>query len=55
MGPETVMLIKILSDVAMTAMKTISEIDKMTEEEVKSAIRSAEQASADLLKRIKEH
>lgn len=55
MDPATVMLIKLLSDVAMTAMKTIGDIDKMTEDEIQTAILAAQQQSKNLIEQVKGH
>lgn len=55
MTPEAIMLIKILSDVAMTAMQTISRVNEMTEAEVKAAIKEAEQLSTKLTDAVRSH
>ena len=55
MDAPTMMLIKILSDVAMTAMKTIAEIDKMTEDEIEAKTREAERLSDELTDMIRRH
>jgi hypothetical protein len=49
------MLIKLLTDVAMTAMKTMAEIDKMSQEEIEAAIAKAEATKGELTAMIRSH
>ena len=55
MSPDSILLIKILSDVAMTAMQTVQRVDQMTEEEVKAEILKAELTSRSLIGKVREH
>ena len=55
MDAQSVMLVKILTDVAMTAMQTIAKVDKMTEEEIRLATMKAEATSKTLLGKVRTH
>lgn len=52
MGPETVMLIKVLTDLIITASATLRKVHQMTEEETKAAIIEAEDTTARLLQKL---
>lgn len=52
MGPETVMLIKLLTDVILTASATLRRVHQMTEEETRAAITEAEETTRTLLERL---
>lgn len=54
MDATTVTLIKMMSDIAMTAMKTISEVHNMTDEQKITKITEAEVMSDILIRDIKE-
>jgi len=49
MGPETVALVKILSDLLITVSFTLSRINRMSEEEARAARKEAEYLSDRLL------
>jgi hypothetical protein len=52
MGPETVMLIKLLSDIIISATATLRRVHQMTEEETKAAIKEAEATTQSLLDKL---
>jgi len=55
MGSDTVLLVKLLSDLAITVMQTIARVDQMTEEEVDRAIEAAEETGRLLKSRLDSH
>ena len=55
MDPTTVMLIKILTDVAMTAMTTLREIETMTDEQKATALIEAQAVKVKLTDMIRRH
>ena len=55
MTAESVMLLKILSDIIITAADTIARVKDMSDEEVSIAIASANLRSKELMKAIKTH
>ena len=55
MDASTVLLIKLLTDVGMTAMATIAQVNGMTDEQKQEAIKAAELASNNLMDAIGMH
>ena len=55
MEPATIMLIKLASDVAMTAMKTIAEVDQMSEAQIQARIKELERTRNTLMDQIRSH
>jgi len=53
MTAETIMLIKVLSDIIITASTTLAQVGEMSDEEVKANIVIAEKLSDDLLALVK--
>ena len=55
MTPNAILLIKLLSDMAITVIDTVGKVSKMSDEEVDANIGLAEELSASLAKRRKLH
>uniref|UniRef100_A0A6M3MBQ3 Uncharacterized protein n=1 Tax=viral metagenome TaxID=1070528 RepID=A0A6M3MBQ3_9ZZZZ len=53
MDPGTIMLIKLLSDIIITATSTLKTVGDMTDEQVQQNIAIAEKTSDDLLTLVK--
>ena len=55
MDANTLLLIKLLSDIAMTVITTIRQVDSMTPEQIDAAIEKAEAVSRTLLNELDSH
>lgn len=53
MSPDVVLLIKLLTDIIISATATLQRINRMSNEEVRAAIREAEANTQTLLTRLK--
>jgi len=55
MKENTLLLIKLLSDVALTALATIKQVESMTPDQIDAAIKKAESVSELLLDELNSH
>ena len=55
MTADTVVLIKLLTDMILTSAATLQKVQTMSEEEVKQAIQDVEQDSVNLMERLNRH
>lgn len=55
MNANSLLLIKLLSDIAITALSTIKQVDSMTPEQIDEALVKAEAVSQTLLNELNDH
>lgn len=55
MTPDQILLVKLLTDLIFTTTTTLARVGKMTDEEVKAEIVTAEATTAQLMGELRQH